>query len=81
MRWVRLLSTWLRSNSERYLQEAAECDTATRYGRPQPALRRRPVDLLWRNVFVPVYRMLPWGMRLTILRTMPGSHRKEWRGG
>jgi len=81
MRWVRAASTWLRKNSERYLQEAAERDTAARYGRVAPALRRRPVDLFWRQVFVPIYRALPWRARLLMLRSMPGSHRKQWRGG
>jgi len=81
MRWIRSASRWLRANSERYLQEAAERDTAARYGRPAPVLRQRPVDLFWRHIFVPVYRALPWRMRLTMMRSMPGSHRKQWRGG
>jgi len=81
MRWVRSASRWLRANSERYLQEAAERNTAARYGRRPPALRRRPADLFWRHIFVPVYRALPWRMRLTMIRSMPGSHRKQWRGG
>jgi hypothetical protein len=81
MRWVRSASRWLRANSERYLQEAAERNTAARYGRRPPALRRRPVDLFWRHIFVPVYRALPWRMRLMMIRSMPGSHRKHWRGG
>lgn len=81
MRWVRSVSTWLRSHSERYLQEAAERDTAARYGRAEPALRRRPVDLFWRHVFVPVYRILPWRLRLGVLHAMPGSHRRRWEGG
>ena len=81
MRWVRSASRWLRANSERYLQEAAERDTAARYGRRPPAMRRRPPDLFWRHIFVPVYRALPWRMRLMMIRSMPGSHRKPWRGG
>jgi hypothetical protein len=81
MIWIRRLSQWLRSNSERYLQEAAERDTAARYGRPPPAVGTGPVDGVWRFVFVPAYRALPWRLRLTIMRGMPGSHRKQWRGG
>jgi hypothetical protein len=81
MRWVRSVSRWLRANSERYLQEAAERRIAARYGRRPPPVRRRPVDLFWRHVFVPVYRALPWRMRLSMIRGMPGSHRKQWRGG
>lgn len=81
MRWWRAASTWLRARSERYLQEAAEQETATRYGRAAPALRQGPADLFWRHVFVPVYRMLPWRLRLSVLQAMPGSHRRQWRGG
>lgn len=81
MNVLRRLSQWLRSNSERYLQEAAERDTAARYGRPPPAFGTRPTDLLWRHLFVPVYRALPWRLRLTMMRAMPGSHRRHWRGG
>lgn len=81
MSWIRRLSQWLRSNSERYLQEAAERDTAARYGRPPPVVGTGPADLFWRHVFVPIYRALPWRIRLTVMRAMPGSHRKQWRGG
>lgn len=81
MSWIRRLSQWLRSNSERYLQEAAEHDTAARYARPPPVVGTGPGDLFWRYVFVPIYRALPWRVRLTVMRAMPGSHRKQWRGG
>lgn len=81
MTWIGRLSRWLRSNSERYLQEAAERAVAARHGRPPPAVGTTPVDLFWRYVFVPVYRTLPWRLRLTVMRAMPGSHRKQWRGG
>ncbi len=81
MTWILRLSRWLRSNSERYLQEAAERDIAARYGRPPPAVRTTPRDLLWRHGFVPLYRALPWRVRLTTLRAMPGSHRRHWKGG
>lgn len=70
---------WLRRNSERSLMDAAEEDLARRYlGRGGPAVRRRPAALFWRRVFVPVYRALPWGIRHTALRAMPGSHRRRW---
>lgn len=81
MRWVRRLATWLRSNSERYLQEAAERDTAARYRRRPPAVGSTPVDLFWRHIFVPIYRALPWRLRLAAMQAMPGSHRRQWRGG
>ncbi|CAN5181860.1 hypothetical protein BH20ACT9_BH20ACT9_11380 [soil metagenome] len=70
---------WLRRNSERSLMDAAEEDLARRYlGRGGPAGRQGPATLFWRRVFVPVYRALPWGVRQTALRAMPGSHRRRW---
>jgi hypothetical protein len=33
----------------------------------------------WRRIFVPVYTLLPWGLRHRIIRAMPGSHRQHWR--
>jgi hypothetical protein len=81
MAWARDRSAWLRAHSEHFLQEAAERDVAARYGRPPPVVRRRVDDLFWRHVFVPVYRAMPWRLRLRILHAMPGSHRRQWRGG
>jgi hypothetical protein len=73
-------SRWLRTNSERYLLEKAQADMARRYlGRPGPAGERGLVPALWRHLFVPVYRRLPWGLRRSLIRAMPGSHRRAWR--
>jgi hypothetical protein len=73
-------SRWLRANSERYLLESAQTEMARRYlGRPGPAGERGLVPGLWRHVFVPVYRRLPWGLRQSLMHAMPGSHRQVWR--
>jgi hypothetical protein len=74
-------SAWLRSNSEHFLLEAAQRDMARRHGRPVGAPERRGVmAFLWRWIFVPIYRVLPWRLRRAIMHTMPGSHRRRWGG-
>lgn len=72
------LSRWLRTNAEHYLLEAAEQDLAKKYGLLPPIRRRGPMTFFWRRMFVPVYRMLPWGVRRWIMGIMPGSHRRRW---
>ncbi|HWC69976.1 MAG TPA: hypothetical protein VG993_02320 [Actinomycetota bacterium] len=67
---------WLRSNSERYLLEAAQHDMAARYGIEAPAPRG---SVFWRRIFTPLYRLLPWGLRRAIMSAMPGSHRRWMR--
>ena len=69
---------WLRSNSERYLLEAAQHDEARRSGLPTPRPGGGPMGFFWRRIFVPVYRLLPWGLRRWIMHLMPGSHRRRW---
>jgi hypothetical protein len=69
---------WLRSNSERYLMEAAQEDQARRRGLPPPRSDRGPMAFFWRRIFVPVYRLLPWSLRRFIMHLMPGSHRRRW---
>lgn len=71
---------WVRSNSEHYLLEAAQRDAARRLGRPAPAGRRGAMAFFWRRVFTPLYRLLPWKLRHLIIRAMPGSHRRGWKG-
>ncbi|HEY6378544.1 MAG TPA: hypothetical protein VI316_05125 [Candidatus Dormibacteraeota bacterium] len=70
---------WLRTNSERYLLEAAQRSMAAQhYGKaalPPPA----PGGVFWRRAFVPVYRRLPWSLKHRIITAMPGSHRRRWR--
>ena len=70
---------WLRMNAERYLVEAAQVDMAKKYRNGSgPLLPKRTGAFFWRRIFVPVYRMLPWSVRGSIMRTMPGSHRRSW---
>jgi hypothetical protein len=77
----RTFGEWLRSNSERYLLEAAQEEMARRYlGRGGPVGAKGPVAFFWRRVYVPVYRRIPWSVRHRIIRTMPGSHRRHWQG-
>jgi len=73
---------WVRSNSEHYLLEAAQRDMARKYlvDRSGPAPRRGGMAFLWRNLFTPIYRLLPWGLRRSIIQAMPGSHRRTWTG-
>lgn len=67
---------WLRYNSEEYLLEASQRDMAARYGIEAPV---RNGSVFWRRIFTPVYRLLPWGLRRSIMSAMPGSHRRWMR--
>ncbi len=70
---------WLRENSERYLLDAARQEVGARYGaRPVVLHEQGAAPLFWRRVFVPAYRGLPWWLRLSVIRAMPGSHRRCW---
>jgi hypothetical protein len=70
---------WLRTNSEHYLLDDARVRIGARYGTPtRPGPDQGLSAMFWRNVFVPVYRLLPWRLRLWVIRQMPGSHRKTW---
>jgi len=70
---------WLRTNSQKYLLEAVQADLAReQLGRPGPVGRRTPEVIFWKNVFVPLYRRLPWSVKHRIIVSMPGSHRKDW---
>lgn len=72
-------SRWLRANSERYLLRDAQRRVSRAAGLPQPpAGTRRPGELFWTRVFVPVYRGLPWSLRRRVMQMMPGSHRRRW---
>ena len=76
------LGEWLRKNSEPRLMDAAQKDLARRYlGRDGPVRRSAADDVFWNTVFVPVYRKLPWAVRRFVLRRLPGSHHRRWRGG
>lgn len=70
---------WVRTNSQKYLLEAVQTDLARQYlGRRGPVGRKSPEVLFWKYVFVPLYRRLPWRVKHTVIRAMPGSHRQHW---
>jgi hypothetical protein len=67
----------LRVVSEHQLMIAAQREVAGRHG-STPPLPPRGVDRFWQRVYVPAYHRLPWKLRATIMRAMPGSHRRTW---
>jgi hypothetical protein len=71
------LARRLRAASERELMAAAQRDVGGRYGAPLPP-PPRGVDRFWQRVYVPTYHRLPWRLRSTVMRAMPGSHRRTW---
>lgn len=76
------LSRWLRQNAEARLMAATQRDLARRdLGREGPVRRPASGDAFWDDLFVPVYRKLPWSLRRFVLRRLPGSHQRRWRGG
>jgi hypothetical protein len=74
-------SEWLRRNSEHYLIGAAEASMAERYlHRQGPVEPGGPGPFIWRRLFVPVYRRVPWKLRRAVILSLPGSHRRSWKG-
>lgn len=69
---------WLRSNSEHYLMCDAQDRMARERGFNPPNGPRSLKDRFWRQVFVPVYRILPWSVRQAVMQALPGSHRQDW---
>jgi len=69
---------WLRHNAEHYLLVDAHRRLAQRYGTQAPRRPRGVSEVFWLKVFAPTYALLPWQVRHTIMRAMPGSHRKTW---
>ncbi len=69
---------WLRGNSEHYLLIAAHQKLARSQGAPAPRPPKGVQEIFWLKVFAPTYALLPWPVRSTIMRAMPGSHRKTW---
>jgi hypothetical protein len=69
---------WLRSNSEYYLLCDAQARMARRLGIEMPIGQRSLKDWFWMQVFVPIYRSLPWGVRRMLMQSLPGSHRQTW---
>lgn len=71
-------SQWLRSNSEHYLLQDSQARTAKAHGVAAPRPPKSLKDRFWRQVFAPVYRLLPWSVRKKTIQALPGSHRQDW---
>ena len=71
-------SGWLRHNSEHYLLIDAQRRIAAKHELNPPSPPRGLKDRFWRQVFTPVYRLLPWSLRNRIIQSLPGSHRQRW---
>ena len=71
-------SQWIRSNSEHYLMCDAQDRVARKMGFNPPNKPRGVKERFWRQLFVPVYRLLPWSVKKSVMHTLPGSHRKAW---
>ena len=68
-------TVWLRENAQYYLLRDAQARVANQHGIEAPSTSG---DLFWTGVFIPIYRVMPWGLRRRIMVAMPGSHRKNW---
>ena len=69
---------WLRHNSEHYLLIDAQRRMAEKYGRQPPPRPSTLQERFWLDLFAPVYHRLPWKLRQSTIRMMPGSHRQTW---
>ena len=72
------VSHWLRQHAEHELLVSAQGQVGRRYGANLPRPPHGPAELFWQRVFAPVYHLLPWSLRIRVLRAMPGSHRQQW---
>lgn len=70
-------SRWLRATSEHHLMVAAQEKIAAKYHVPPPP-PPRGTEVFWRRVYVPLYRAVPWPVRSSIIRRLPGSHHMAW---
>lgn len=71
-------SQWIRSNSEHYLMCVAQDRMARKKGFNPPNKPRGLKDRFWRQLFIPIYRVMPWFIKKTIMHSLPGSHRRNW---
>lgn len=74
---------WLRKNAEKHLQEAAADDLIARYPESceQPYREKGLSNIFWRNIFVPIYLLIPWSVRKKIIlaSSYPGGKRPHWK--
>jgi hypothetical protein len=71
-------SQWVRKTSEHYLKIEASAKIARKLG-TTPPLPPRGMEIFWRRIYVPIFRLLPAWLRNGVIATMPGSHRKQWK--
>jgi len=69
---------WIRTNSEHYLLCDAQDRIARSKGFNAPNKPRGLKDNIWRRVLIPVYHMMPWGLKKLVMQSIPGSHKKSW---
>lgn len=69
---------WLRSNSEHALLRDAQRRMAQQHDANPPPTPRGLRDRWWLQLFAPLYRAMPWGLRRRIMQAIPGSHRMGW---
>ncbi len=69
---------WLRSNSEYHLMVDAQDRMARQLGFNPPPGPRGLSERFWRQIFVPVFRAMPEGLRTGMIQALPGSHRQAW---
>jgi hypothetical protein len=72
------LNRWLRTNAEHYLLVGAQQQVAARYDLTPSFPKHGVKGRLFLMLFVPIYRLLPWRVRLGVLQRLPGSHRQTW---
>lgn len=74
---------WLRENAEKYLLEAADDQMISQYPKAceKPYREKGIIPLFWRRIFVPVYLIIPWGVRRKIIlyTSYPGGKRPHWK--
>ncbi|MFD1237175.1 hypothetical protein ACFQ34_28160, partial [Pseudonocardia benzenivorans] len=69
---------WLRHNAEHYLLVDSQQKMSQRLGTAAPRPAKGGKEIFWRKIFTPLYAIMPWSLRSTIMKSMPGSHRKTW---
>ena len=73
---------WLRTNAQKYLLEAAADEMAASYPdfSSKPYREKGFVPFFWRNIFVPIYSLIPWNIRrkLILFTSYPGGVRPHW---
>lgn len=74
---------WLRENAQKYLLEAAADEMAARYPDfcAKPYREKGLIPFFWRNIFVPIYSRIPWGVRrkVILLSSYPTGERPHWK--